>query len=376
MTILCPVAGKPGKKVQPVTLRSLVREEFASDLENRTWFFCGLPDCDVVYFSSDGRTIPKTALKVRVGKKEKEAPHPVCYCFGHTVESIREEIERTGRTTVVESITAKVKAGECSCETSNPKGSCCLRDVNQAVKEAFAVLARRTAAPEPALAAPGAHACCGPASSAVPGEETRRPGRSGLLATVASIVSAIIASACCWLPLALLAFGTSAAGLSAAFERVRPIFLGLAALLLGTGFYFVYFRREACAPDGTCTTPSPKIKRFSRVMLWIATAVVIAIAFFPNYVGLLLPRGPEPSTPSAPGKERAMTLRIEGMTCEGCATHLERVLAALPGVRRASLAYGEKRATLVVDSAAGPPVTVLMDAVLRAGYRAQVQPDP
>jgi len=134
---LCPAAGKRGKSVSLVTLRSLVLPEHAAVVERRDWFFCDRSDCEVVYFTHDGRTIKKNALKVRVGLKEKEAPRPVCYCFGHTVEGIRLEIEKTGRSTVVASIKKKVEAGECSCEVLNPKGTCCLGDVNNAVKEAL-----------------------------------------------------------------------------------------------------------------------------------------------------------------------------------------------------------------------------------------------
>lgn len=134
---LCPVAGKRGKPVTLLTLRSLVLPEFVAVAEGREWFFCDRPDCEVVYFTHDGRMLEKNALRVRVGLKEKEAPRPVCYCFGHSVESIRQEIEKTGRSTVVASITMRVEAGECSCEVLNPKGTCCLGDVSRTVKAAL-----------------------------------------------------------------------------------------------------------------------------------------------------------------------------------------------------------------------------------------------
>ena len=51
-----------------------------------------------------------------------------------------------------------------------------------------------------------------------------------------SVVAAVLSSACCWLPLLLLAFGASAAGVSAFFERWRPAFLVVAIGLLGAGF--------------------------------------------------------------------------------------------------------------------------------------------
>lgn len=136
MSVLCPVSGKPGKRVGTVTLESLVLVDQLPTLDGRDWFFCDLPECDVVYFSSEEDTVTKDALMVRVGTKEQDAPQSVCYCFGHTAQSIRTEIEETGASTVVDSITAKVKAGECACELKNPKGSCCLGDVRRAVSQA------------------------------------------------------------------------------------------------------------------------------------------------------------------------------------------------------------------------------------------------
>lgn len=168
----CPVAGKRGKPVPLVTLRSLVLPEHAAGAEGREWFFCDLPDCDVVYFTHDGRTLDKRALRVRVGLKEKEAPRPVCYCFGHTVESIREEIGRIGRSTVAASIKEKVEAGECSCENLNPKGTCCLGDVNKAVKEALASIGvpRPEGTRPPAATKSANDGCCRPAPRGAQGE--------------------------------------------------------------------------------------------------------------------------------------------------------------------------------------------------------------
>ena len=72
---------------------------------------------------------------MRVGLKETESPTPLCYCFGHTAESAREEMVATGRSTVAERITAEVQAGNCSCEVKNPSGRCCLGDVNRAIRQ-------------------------------------------------------------------------------------------------------------------------------------------------------------------------------------------------------------------------------------------------
>lgn len=73
---------------------------------------------------------------MRVGLKETEDPVPLCYCFGVTERMIREEIQRTDRSSVSARIRAEVKAGNCRCEVENPSGRCCLREVVLAEKRA------------------------------------------------------------------------------------------------------------------------------------------------------------------------------------------------------------------------------------------------
>lgn len=137
----CPRCGRKGKSVRNVTLEHLLREPDARLLSGGPFFFCPTPDCAVVYFSADGGPLfEKPDLKVRVGVKETEDPISVCYCFGHTQASVWEEIERTGRSTVVESIKLAVQEGRCECEIKNPSGRCCLGEVTRAVQQGFARL--------------------------------------------------------------------------------------------------------------------------------------------------------------------------------------------------------------------------------------------
>jgi len=135
MKALCPEANSPGRPVKAATVEHMVRSDLRSSVAGHDWFFCDAATCDVVYFSPDGAVLRRDDLTVRVGVKEEAPPHLVCYCFDHSVESIRDEVERTGESTVVASVTDKVRAGECSCETLNPKGVCCLGDLRAAVKD-------------------------------------------------------------------------------------------------------------------------------------------------------------------------------------------------------------------------------------------------
>ena len=95
-------------------------------------------------------------------------------------------------------------------------------------------------------------------------------GRQRLIA-VGGIFGALAASSCCIVPL-----------------TYKPIFVAGTADLLGYGFYLVYWKpRRACADGAACSRPIPS--RLVQLVLWMATALVIA-AFAFDYVAPLLLR--------------------------------------------------------------------------------------
>lgn len=188
-------------------------------------------------------------------------------------------------------------------------------------------------------------------------------GRMPLASTVGAVLAAILASACCWLPLALLGTGVGALGVSSFFEAYRPVLLGSSGVLLAIGFYTVYLRPR-CAPGDACAVPNRRIQRSNRVILWVATVVAILSATFPDYVGWFL-GGTESTVAAAPGSPR--TYAIEGMTCEACATHLRTAIDDLPGVRSAEVSFEEGRARVWFDERADDEA--ITRAVELAGYR-------
>ena len=109
-------------------------------LESGAYFFDSSPDCEIVYYSNEHDSyFTKKDVRIRVGIKESEPPNPICYCFGHTVESARAEIQATGRSTVVAEITKEIQAGQCACEVKNPSGKCCLGDVTRAANDGLRI---------------------------------------------------------------------------------------------------------------------------------------------------------------------------------------------------------------------------------------------
>ncbi|KVE35516.1 heavy metal translocating P-type ATPase [Burkholderia sp. TSV86] len=75
---------------------------------------------------------------------------------------------------------------------------------------------------------------------------------------------------------------------------------------------------------------------------------------------------------SIPADPATATLRIEGMTCDGCKTRVEQALARVPGVSRAHVDLATGIAKLDTTPALDP--AGLLDALGAAGYRATFAP--
>jgi copper chaperone CopZ len=164
-----------------------------------------------------------------------------------------------------------------------------------------------------------------------------------------------------------MGIGLSAAGVATFFDRFRPLFLILASVLLGLGFYLNYFRKERCAPGDACETPNPRLRKMNRGMLWVSTALVVAFAFFPSYVGHLF--GVQPTAAeSTTASTDTWTIAIDGMTCAGCETAVNQSLAEVPGVVNAKASYADEGATITVDPNNPPTRMALTAAVGKAGY--------
>ncbi len=203
--------------------------------------------------------------------------------------------------------------------------------------------------------------------------------KAGMFAAIGAIITAILSSACCWLPLLLLAFGASAVGVSSWFEKYRLIFLGITALMLAGGFYLVYFKVPTCSVDGECcSTKNKGMKRFTKVMLWMSTAVVIAFAAFPNYVGYVIRASGSGGETNASvlATLPKVSLDIEGMTCTGCAANLENSLNELPGVAKAKISYDTKKGEVWLkdstDKDYQSTTKEVLDAVAEAGFTGKV----
>lgn len=153
--VRCPACGETGKRVSALTLRALLKEQYASAFSGAEYScceghgetgcnavtdeagyrFCDSQACDVVYFAEAGSAIfKKEQLKVVVGGKETTGDRPLCYCFGHSVATIKEELRTKGFSGAVQDVREKMNTPGCRCETENPSGTCCLGSVSKGIK--------------------------------------------------------------------------------------------------------------------------------------------------------------------------------------------------------------------------------------------------
>lgn len=379
---LCPSCGQQAKRVSPVTLRALLKEQFAAQISSGDhsccdsngegcnpihadtgWRFCNSPDCDVVYFSEEGNAkFTKSQLKVPVGVKETSGERTLCYCFGHSVASIKNELSTKSHTDALDDIRTKMKDPGCHCETSNPSGSCCLGSVSKGIQVAQEELCMNDSNLTPDSVGESSTAC---------GEN---------IAKVGTLISAIMASACCWLPLLLLAVGVSGAGIAATLEPYRPLFMVVTFGFLGAAFYFTYRPKQAveakkgcCDPaqveKGTCCPPTG-LRRFNmmalnKVMLWAVTVLAVAFLFFPSYVGLSF--GSSNNAAVTENMNQAV-FKIEGMTCEGCSTTVAKAIRLVPGVLAVEVSFEKGQAVVGVKSGDSIPRAEILTALKEAGY--------
>jgi copper chaperone CopZ len=84
--------------------------------------------------------------------------------------------------------------------------------------------------------------------------------------------------------------------------------------------------------------------RWGRPLLWIATAIVIALVTFPYHYGPLRAAldQPQPTAPvvAQPAAQLStVELKVSGMTCGDCADMVKERLSKLEGVKAATVDY-------------------------------------
>jgi len=178
-----------------------------------------------------------------------------------------------------------------------------------------------------------------------------------------TIITAILASLCCIGPLAVLFLGSTSIGLYSIFEPLRPIFGILSVITLVIAYSKIFKEGKA----DCCNTEELK-KSFSKQkrILKSITPIVFVLLAFPYFTAGL--HGDNTGDQSGMKSEWV----IEGMTCEGCAAGMERVLTATDGMNSCNVSYEKGIMICYTDESNLSPneISVLVN---RNGFKAVVK---
>lgn len=198
---------------------------------------------------------------------------------------------------------------------------------------------------------------------------------SSSLVMAGSIFAAIMASLCCILPIVFGLTGLTVFGAAAAFDAWRPYLLTATFGLLAAGFYFAYRAAKTdCDPGSACATPATQ--RSGRLVLWMTSAMVVAVALFPYYSGTVAQAVVGTSRHSnvvGSATLAKVTFHIPDMDCPACVVVLTASLRKVPGVADAVMDVDSRKAVVTYDPAA-QNVAALGKVISDAGFHIAAAP--
>jgi len=119
----CSSCNGQGRPVSRKTVLLMLKPELLERAMHGNYRFCPARDCSVVYYEDRGsQRFAVDDLRIRVGLKVHDDPIPLCYCFGFAENDMRDEIERTGNTSIPDQVLGLIREGLCACEARNPAG--------------------------------------------------------------------------------------------------------------------------------------------------------------------------------------------------------------------------------------------------------------
>ena len=117
--------------------------------------------------------------------------------------------------------------------------------------------------------------------------EDKNSWKLKLSVMLGAIVSAILASVCCFGPLLIAVLGVGSMSLMHKFTLLRPYISVVMLGLLGLGFYLTYRKKaEVCEPDQACA--KPRASKINKISQWIAVGLGVLFWAFPYYSRFIL----------------------------------------------------------------------------------------
>jgi mercuric ion transport protein len=194
-----------------------------------------------------------------------------------------------------------------------------------------------------------------------------------------TISAALMSSLCCITPVLALVAGTS--GIASTFswlDPFRPYLASLTILLLG----FAWFQKLkpvkigsknelecACEPEEAAGLKARR-QRFLQSTSFLAILTVFAglMLAFPYYSHIFYPKAEKQIILVDKSNIRSIEFIITGMTCSGCAEHVNHEVNKLPGIVKSDASYENGNAHVEFDKSKIGPAEIEA-AINSTGYR-------
>lgn len=205
------------------------------------------------------------------------------------------------------------------------------------------------------------HDCCATSHAEAPGkpqESCALPpsnGREKGQRTIwASIGLGVLASACCWVPLALAGAGVATGTLGARIAWIRPWALGtLVVLLLGVLGWWT--RKRFASTKADCCTEAPRFPTLAVMILLGSFTLAWATPRLLHLGGQAVHTA---TLPPAPAGSTLLVIATPQFDCAPCAGTLPKTMAATPGVASVQMDF-EQRETRIVFQPGAAVETIL-----------------
>lgn len=185
----------------------------------------------------------------------------------------------------------------------------------------------------------------------------------------AGLLTAFAASLCCITPVMVLVAGTS--GLASTFswlDPMRPYFVVITFIVLGFAWYQKLKPKTVETIQCDCEEDGQKPFMQTKTFLGVITVFATLMLAFPNYAHIFYPSNDKNEIVIVNASNiQTVTFDVKGMTCNGCASHVENDVNKLPGIIKVDAIYEEATAKVAFDQNK-VRLTQIVKAINETGY--------
>jgi len=182
----------------------------------------------------------------------------------------------------------------------------------------------------------------------------------------AGLLTAILASLCCIVPvLALIAGISGLASTSSWLEPFRLYFIGLTILVLG----FAWYQKLKPKKQIGCNCNTEEKPKFiqTKMFLGIITVFAIVMLVFPYYSNIFYPKTEKQIIVVDKSNIQRAEFTISGMTCVSCEEHVNHKVNKLSGILSSNASYHNGKAVVEFDNSK-INITEIKKAINSTGY--------